>query len=94
MNYLALKPCPFCGGEAEMRKAYGYIDGWCVRCSQCKMTTLPILIDQPRITYADGTDETTRYTSEQAATIAAAAWNRRANNIDLDWKECVEVEHD
>lgn len=72
-----LKPCPFCGGKAEMKKAWGHAEGWYIKCNKCKMKTMPILIDYPRITYMGGYDESTRYTSEQAAKIAEDMWNRR-----------------
>lgn len=29
---LTLKPCPYCGGKAEV---YGRYDGWVVQCRQC-----------------------------------------------------------
>lgn len=72
-----LKPCPFCGGEAERKLAYGYAEGWYIKCNKCKIKTFPIFIDYPRVTYAGGNDESTRYTSEKAAKIAEDMWNRR-----------------
>lgn len=41
-----LKPCPFCGGEAEIKQVNlglndenAFIDSWLVECSQCKART-------------------------------------------------------
>lgn len=35
-----LKPCPFCGGEAEPFNPFGNADGtWCVLCSECASAT-------------------------------------------------------
>lgn len=39
MSELKLKPCPFCGGEAEIRKyVNGYNIWFCARCDSCKIT--------------------------------------------------------
>jgi Lar family restriction alleviation protein len=75
-----LKPCPFCGGEAELRDGHIYMDEMrIVTCTRCHVRTIPVVIDHPSIT-ANGLDESTRYTAEQAEQKAIEAWNRRAND--------------
>lgn len=75
-----LKPCPFCGGEAELRDGFIYLDETrLVVCKKCHVRTVPVLINHPSFT-ANGLDESTRYTAEQAAAKAAEAWNRRADD--------------
>lgn len=77
-----LKPCPFCGSNAQIKEARIYLDrGWKVQCNKCKIATLPVLIDHPILT-SSGLDESTRYTSEQAKKIVADIWNRR-KAVDL-----------
>ena len=75
-----LKPCPFCGSEAELKEGNLYVDR-CIR-ARCKkgcVSTKPIFIDHPSMTY-NGLDENTRYTEEQAKQKAAELWNRRSDN--------------
>lgn len=65
-----LKPCPFCGGEAEMRDArkslvvskFSYIFPYSVRCSNEKCGVKPY----------------TEYSSTEQEAIDA--WNRRIDN--------------
>lgn len=72
-----LKPCPFCGGEAELRDGLSYTsETKIVACSKCHARTTPVFIDHPSLT-ANGLDESTRYTPEQAARKACELWNRR-----------------
>lgn len=61
-----LKPCPFCGGKAELehsgdRPAFSYI-----RCTNCCLKSPGIMIS-----FSKSSDEE-----------AIANWNRRANNVD------------
>ena len=80
MKETELKPCPFCGGEAEVREGFVYADNAVlIRCQKCFVKTEKVLINHPKITYY-GTDESTRYTKEQAIQKAAEIWNRRADN--------------
>lgn len=73
-----LKPCPFCGGAAALKMGNLYYDKyWRVKCTLCHIETPPIIIDHPSFSYGGGLDESTRYTEEQAANIAADMWNRR-----------------
>jgi hypothetical protein len=37
---LELLPCPFCGGDAEMREATTCHDTWFVRCTECQCKTV------------------------------------------------------
>lgn len=77
-----LKPCPFCGGEAEVREGHIYMtDTKIVSCKKCHVRTIPVSVDHPNFT-AHGLDETTRYTPEQAAQIACDMWNRRVNDVE------------
>ena len=75
-----LKPCPFCGGAAELTNSNAYGSPIVfVRCAKCKARTPYMWIDHPRMKAA-GLDESTRYTEEQAEAKAIEAWNRRAND--------------
>ena len=43
MSKTVLKPCPFCGGEAEVKEgwAYGYHESR-IRCKKCAISTQPV----------------------------------------------------
>lgn len=72
-----LKPCPFCGGTAALADVLAYVSkGVRIRCTCCSAATTMVLIDHPKLN-ANGLDESTRYTSDQAAQIVADKWNRR-----------------
>lgn len=80
---LHLEPCPCCGGMPMMglRKMIAKW-GWYVRCKDCGLQTPPEAIDWPSLMPAgeDGVarvDESTRYTSTQAAERVIGKWNRR-----------------
>ena len=65
-----LKPCPFCGGEAEFyRTPIKTNGGWCdsvvVRCKSCEARTNRVLYDANKHPNDEEYDE------------AAAAWNQR-----------------
>ena len=78
MAKITLKNCPFCGGEAEIRKAFILLDeARIVRCSACLCHTPSIPINHPKIGYGGKLDESTRYTAEQAEAKAAELWNTR-----------------
>ena len=76
---IKLKPCPFCGGKAEVIKTHVYLDeARRIGCARCHVVTPPVLIDHPKYT-GEGLDESTRYTAEQAVAKAAAIWNKRTD---------------
>lgn len=80
MADLQLKPCPFCGGHAEMVRKQIYLDhGYRVDCTQCGARGTVVLVNHPKFTYY-GLDESTRYTEQQAKEKVIEAWNRRADN--------------
>lgn len=80
MKETELKPCPFCGGAAIFKETHIYIEkGYVVKCVQCDAKTTVVLVDHPKFT-ANGLDESTRYTEEQAKEKAAEKWNRRATD--------------
>jgi hypothetical protein len=83
MKRIKLKPCPFCGGKAEIIDCNVFADkAKRIRCTGCRVYTPPILIDHPAYSFKTfpELDESTRYTAAQAAEKAAEFWNRRANN--------------
>ena len=51
--------------------------GWRIQCARCGLATAIITIDSPQVGAQGKIDETTRYTSAQAAEIAIARWNYR-----------------
>lgn len=75
-----LKCCPFCGGEARIKKGSLWLRDYIViECKNCRSKTRNVLIDSPAF---DGTKliESTRYTEEQATRLAIERWNRRCEN--------------
>lgn len=36
---ISLKPCPFCGGEAKLKKHMNLAQVWYVQCNQCGIRT-------------------------------------------------------
>ena len=74
----ALKPCPFCGGEAVVKTGHIYMDtAYRVECAKCHAITNRFVVDHPKYN-SYGVIENTRYTDEQAKNKAIEAWNRRA----------------
>ena len=79
MAKIALKKCPFCGGEAENKKTHVLLDeAMRVQCTICNASTLPVLINHPKMGGGGNLDESTRYTAEHAERKAAELWNARA----------------
>lgn len=80
MSKLELKPCPFCGADAEVKEGTVYGEkAMRARCTQGCVTTKPFLVNHPKYTQKTfpNLDESTRYTEEQARQKAAELWNRR-----------------
>ena len=79
---IALKPCPFCGGEAEVIHTRVYLDeARRVGCTLCHVVTPAVLVNHPAYTENSfgKPDESTRYTAERAEEKAAEVWNRRVD---------------
>lgn len=76
---LELKPCPFCGGKAEVKKNRVYTEyGLCVHCTECNVHTKTTLYDCTYQYYHGQRD--VFITREMAEQRSAELWNRRANN--------------
>lgn len=76
-----LKPCPFCGGEAEIKPNNIYMEkGLCVRCKShgCNVHTMTVLYDCTYIQYDGKAD--VYVTKEIAEKRVTKKWNRRADN--------------
>ena len=72
-----LKPCPFCGGEAELKKGKIYLDEAVqVYCKKCSVHTQKEPINH--LLYTNG--EVLFVTEAMAIEMAINAWNRRAND--------------
>jgi len=71
-----LKPCPFCGGEAEMHFQSVYTDSAvCVVCAECKARTRLVLFDCKYIFYRG--EQNVFVTQEEAEDDVTELWNRR-----------------
>ena len=74
---IKLKPCPFCGGEAEVKKLGVICDeGYAVVCKECKARTKMTFIEK-----ADRPVDILLRRTVAKVTIAAR-WNRRAGAED------------
>lgn len=72
-----LKPCPFCGGRAVLRRGNKNKHGYFVLCTECN---------------ARSGFECDKYTSRQDnAQLAIEAWNRRKDNGDESRNNTCEV---
>lgn len=67
-----LKPCPFCGGEAQL-----VVNGWkaFVQCKRCEAKTRTIKHSLPR-----KNAEHLSFAEAERDRWAVEAWNRRTNN--------------
>lgn len=79
MKEIELKPCPFCGGKAEIKTQPIYMDmGVCAFCTECKARSKFFPYDC-NYTYYHGEKDV--YVSQERATSDAInLWNRRADN--------------
>lgn len=77
MNEIELKPCPFCGGKAEIRRCKVYLDeAMEVHCTECG-TSQPKELTNHRM-YTNGGE--IFMTEEMAIEKITSRWNRRADN--------------
>lgn len=77
MKKIKLKPCPFCGCEAELHRSKVYLDDAVqIHCKKCGVYTPKRLINH--LAYRGG--EEIYVTEQMAITHACYDWNRRANN--------------
>ena len=83
MKETNLKPCPFCGGEAETHYQPIYMDnGVCIRCTKCRARSKFFPCD---CTYQFYHGEKNVFISKERATSDAInMWNRRAYNEQKD----------
>lgn len=79
MKETELKPCPFCGGKAEIHTQPIYIDmGVCIRCTECHARSKFNPYDC-KYTYYHG-EKNVYISQERATNDVIALWNRRADN--------------
>lgn len=77
MKETELKPCPFCGGKAEIRRGKIYLmDTVQAHCTECGASMPKVPINH--LLYTQG--KAVRLTEEQAMQKTANEWNRRADN--------------
>lgn len=77
MKETELKPCPFCGGEAEIKKGKINLDDYVqVHCTKCGASIPKTLIDH--LTYICG--KQVRFSEENAIARVTNIWNRRADD--------------
>lgn len=88
-NRIDLKPCPFCGGEANIKPAFlcepklvkrmrGYVleQEYCIKCQKCGYESRDFNISIP----IDKDNLLPKSTLEQEAQYWVKRWNRRADN--------------
>ena len=77
MKATELKPCPFCGGKAEIKDGHLYaIKSVQAHCTQCNVAMPKVPIDH--LMYTNG--KQVRLTKDHAIMKTANEWNRRADN--------------
>ena len=76
-----LKPCPFCGGKADVKHGTIYMDEtYRVECSLCLCMTKRVFVNNPSLLPNGKLNPDTRYSALQAIEKAVELWNRRADN--------------
>ena len=81
MKETKLKPCPFCGGKAELHRSKVYLDDAVqIHCTQCNVHTPKRLINH--LAYRSG--EEIYITEQVAIEHACYDWNRRSNDERKD----------
>ena len=76
MKAMELKPCPFCGGKAEIKNGNVYgVDSVQAYCTQCSVHMPRVPINH--LFYTQGKE--VRLTKEQAMQKTANEWNRRTD---------------
>ena len=77
MQETELKPCPFCGGKAEIRRCRVYLDDALqAHCTQCSVSMPKEPINH--LLYTEGKE--IYVTEEMAIERTTKRWNRRADN--------------
>ena len=90
---IELKPCPCCGGKAEMRENHVYMDvGVSVRCTECNLHTRVILCDCTYM-YFHG-EKNVCITRERAEREVARLWNKRTGDAQGKQSEWISVDDD
>ena len=72
MTHDELKPCPFCGGQAILRRWKRYDGGYMECCAQVRCGSI--------LCGARSYEAHECMTQEEVDAIAIAAWNRRADS--------------
>lgn len=79
MKETELKPCPFCGGKAEIRGQALYVtNSVCIHCTECKARS-KIFPCNCRYVYFRG-EKNVYISKEQATNMAIELWNRRVDD--------------
>jgi len=77
MKETELKPCPFCGGEAELHKTKIYLcDAVQIHCKKCSVHTPKEVFNH--LLYSEG--EKIYVTQTMAIEKVTNVWNRRVDN--------------
>lgn len=76
-----LKPCPFCGGKADIKHGTIFMDEtYMVRCETCFCMTNRFFVNNASLLPDGKPNPKTKYTALQAINKAVESWNRRADD--------------